>query len=230
LTSSLRGERLNRVKAALAAGIALAALAITPTAEAAKRGWIYDIKAASGFEHVAFTGDKAGGCELYNVCGYKGDVRYRLSGTPKGTLRLTRSRSGKVEARATYRSRGLTTTRVTPPADQQRADCTQSIAHDTDTFDLFSRGSHNARLMFVWHAVGPDFLQTKCTGPNEGAVSDAGVLPQALFRTRDFFDGTKPVFTIKGSTPFRAGGFSSGIDYRLHFKLKARACSPHCRL
>jgi len=229
LTYDPRGERLNRVKAALAAGIALAALAITPNAEAAKRGWIYDVKAASGFEHVVFTGDQDGGCELYNVCGYSGDVRYKLSGAPKGTLRLTRSKSGKVEGRAAYRSKGLTTTRVTPP-DQAAADCTESVSHKIDTFDLFSRGSHNDRLMFVWHAVGPDFLQTKCTGPNEGAVSDAGVLPQALFRTRDFFDGTKPGFTIKGSTPFRAGGFSSSIDYKLHFKLKARACSPRCRL
>src|SRR3954467_9882276 len=80
LTYDPRGERLNRVKAALAAGIALAALAITPTAEAAKRGWIYDVKEATGFEHVVFTGDQDGGCELYNVCGYSGDVRYKLSG------------------------------------------------------------------------------------------------------------------------------------------------------
>jgi hypothetical protein len=217
------------VKAALAAGIALAALAITPTAEAAKRGWIYDVKAASGFEHVVFTGDQVGGCEIYGVCGYSGEVRYEISGAPKGTLRLARSKSGKVVGRATYRSKGRTTTRVTPP-DQAASDCTDSIAHKRDSFDLFSRGSHNDRLMFVWHAVGPDFLQTKCTGPNEGAVSDADVLPQALFRTRDFFDGTKPSFTIKGSNPFRAGGFSSAIDYKLHFKLKARACSPRCRL
>jgi len=218
------------VKAALAAGIALAALATAPSADAAKRGWIYDVKAATGFEHVSFTGDQVGGCELYDVCGYSGDVRYRISGAPKGTLRLTRSKSGKVEGRATYRTKGVTTTRVTPPPENGGPDCTDTIAHNVDTFDLFSRGSHNDRLMFVWHAVGPDFLQTKCTGPNEGAVGDADVLPQALFRTRDFFDGTKPSFTIKGSTPFRAGGFTSAIDYRLHYKLKARACSPHCRL
>ncbi len=218
------------MKAALAAGIALAALATAPTAQAAKQTWIYDVKEASGFEHVTFTGDQVGGCELYGVCGYSGDVRYKVSGAPKGTLRLTRSKSGKVEGRAAYRTKGVTTTRVTPPPEQGGSDCTDTIAHNKDTFDLFSRGSHNSRLMFVWHAVGPDFLQTKCTGPNEGAVSDAGVLPQALFRTKDFFDGTKPSFTIKGSTPFRAGGFTSSIDYKLHFKLKARACSPHCRL
>jgi len=218
------------VKAALAAGIALAALATAPTADAAKRGWIYDVKDASGFEHVNFIGDQQGGCELYSVCGYSGDVEYRISGTPKGTLAVTRSKSGKIRGVASYKSKGRTTTRVTPPPEQGGPDCTQTINHGTDTFDLFSRGSHNDRLMFVWHQVGTDYLDTKCGGPNEGAVSDAGVLPQALFRTKDFFDGTKPSFTIHGSTPFRAGGFSSTIDYRLHYKLKARACSPHCRL
>jgi hypothetical protein len=218
------------VKAALAAGIALAALAIAPTAEAAKRGWIYDVTKATGFERVTFIGDDAGGCDLYGVCGYSGQVGYEISGKPKGTLRLTRSKSGKVRGHASYRSDGVTATRVTPPPDQDAPDCTQTIHHGIDTFDLFSRGSHNSRLMFVWHQVGPDFLDTKCTGPNEGAVGDAAVLPQALFRTKDFFDGTKPSFTFKGSNPFRAGGFSSSIKYRLTYKLKARACSPNCRL
>ena len=218
------------MKAAIAAGIALAALATATDADAAKRGSIYDVKAASGFEHVAFTGDQDGGCDLYKVCGFSGDVRYALSGKPKGTLQLTRSKSGKIVGRATYRSKGATTTSVTPPPDQGGPDCTQTIAHSTDTFDLFSRGAKNDRLMFVWHAVGPDYLNPKCGGPNEGAVSDAGVLPQALFRTKDFLNGTKPSFTLKGSTPFRAGGFSSAIDFRLHFKLQARACSPRCIL
>jgi hypothetical protein len=218
------------VKAALAAGIALAALAIAPSAEAAKRGWIYDVTKASGFETVTYTGDNDAGCVLYKVCGYSGEVGYKLSGKPKGTLVVTRSKSGKIQGRATYNSKGLTTTRVTPPSDQPGPDCTQSISHKTDTFDLFSRGSHNDRLMFVWHSFGPDYLDTKCTGPNEGAVADAGVLPQALFQTSDFFNGSKPSFAFKGATPFRAGGFSSTIQYKLQFKMKARACSPRCAL
>jgi hypothetical protein len=218
------------VKAALAALIALGALTIAPSAEAAKRGWIYDITKATGFETVTFTGDQEGGCELYGVCGFSGKVGYKLSGKPKGTLAVSRSKSGKVEGRAVYRSTGLTTTRVTPPSDQPSPDCTQTIGHKTDTFDLFSRGSRNDRLMFVWHARGTDYLNTKCGGPNEGAVSDAGVLPEALFQTKDFFDGSKPTFAIKGATPFRAGGFTSTIQYRLQFKMKARACSPRCSL
>jgi hypothetical protein len=230
LTYDLRGERLKLVKAALAAVIALAALAIAPNAEAAKRGWVYDVTRATGFETVTFTGDQDAGCELYKVCGYSGTVGYKISGKPKGTLVVTRSKSGKVKGRATYKSHGITTTRVTPPSDQPGPDCTQTIAHKTDTFDIFSRGSRNDRLMFQWHSVGTDYLNTKCGGPNEGAVSDAGVLPEALFQTKDFFDGSKPSFAIKGATPFRAGGFSSTIKYRLQFKMKARACSPRCAL
>jgi hypothetical protein len=230
LTFALRRGRLNRVKAALAAGIGLAALAIAPNAYAARHGSIYDITKATGFESVTFTGDENGGCVLYKVCGYSGDVGYAISGKPKGTLLMTRSKDGKVKGRATYKSVGLTRTRVTPPSDQPGPDCTQTITHRTDTFDLFSRGFRNDKLMFVYHAVGADYLDTKCTGPNEGAVSDAGVLPEAIFSTKDFFKGTKPSFTLKGATPFRAAGFSSTINYRLTFKMKARACSPGCRL
>src|SRR3954447_3639205 len=92
LTYDPLGERLNLVKAALAAGIALAALAIAPNAEAAKRGSIYDVTKATGFERVLFTGDQDGGCELYKVCGYSGEVDYTIGGTPKGTLIVSRSK------------------------------------------------------------------------------------------------------------------------------------------
>jgi hypothetical protein len=135
-----------------------------------------------------------------------------------------------VRATASYRTTGITTTRVTPPPDQGSADCTETLTHKTDVFDLVSRGSANRKLMFTYHASGPDYLDTHCAGPNEGAVSDAGVLPEALFRTKDFFNGTKPAFTLSGASPFRAGGFSSTIDWKLRFKMKARACSPRCRL
>jgi hypothetical protein len=218
------------VKAALAAAIALGALAIAPTAEAAKRGSIYDITKATGFETVTFTGDQDGGCELYDVCGYSGTSSYRIGGKPKGVLVVTRSKKGKIEGRAVYKSKGITTTRVTPPPDQSGPDCTQTITHKKDTFNLFSRGFRNDRLMFVWHAQGVDYLNSKCGGVNEAAVADAGVLPEALFQTKDFFDGSKPSFAIKGATPFRAGGFSSTIQYRLQFKMHARACSPRCAL
>ena len=167
----------GRVAAALAISATAIAAVAPGVADAAKRGSIYDITRATGFETVTFTGDEDGGCVLYKTCGYSGEVKYSIGGKPKGKLVVTRSRSGKVNGRATYKSNGLTRTRVSPPSDQPGPDCTQTIAHRTDTFDLFSRGSRNDRLMFVWHAVGPDFLDTKCAGPNEGAVGDAGVLP-----------------------------------------------------
>jgi hypothetical protein len=201
-----------------------------PTADAAKHGSIYDITKAAGFERVTFTGDADGGCAIYSVCGYNGVVSYRISGTPHGALFLTRSRSGKVRASASYKTKGVTTTRVTPPPDQAAADCTQTLKHNTDVFDMVSRGSTNSLLMLTYHATGIDYLDTHCAGPNEGAVSDAGVLPEALFRTKDFFRGAKPALTLAGAQPFRAGGFSSRIDWKLRFKMKARACSPRCRL
>jgi hypothetical protein len=218
------------MKPAIAAGIALAALALAPTADAAKRGSIYDITKATGFERVTFTGDQNGGCELYNVCGYTGVVNYRTSGKPHGTLLLTRGKHGKVSAHASYRSKNVTTTRVSPPAGQGGTDCTETLTHKTDVFQLASRGSTNSQLVFTYHPDGPDYLDTHCGGPNEGAVADAGVLPSGLFKTSDFFRGTKPIITLSGATPFRAGGFSSTIDWKLHFKMKARACSPRCLL
>lgn len=218
------------MKRAIAATLTLAALAVAPAAAQAKVGSIYDITKATGFEKVTFTGDEEGGCVLYKVCGYSGEVGYTISAKPKGTLVVTRSKDGKVKGHATYRSNGITTTRVTPPSDQPGPDCTQTLAHKTDTFDLFSRGSHNDRLMLVYHAKGDDYLNTKCAGPNEAAVADAGVLPGTLFQTSDFFKGSKPSLAFKGATPFRAAGFSSTIQYKLAFKMKARACSPRCAL
>jgi hypothetical protein len=156
-------------------------------------------------------------------------VSYKIAGRPHGTLVLTRGSHGKVRARASYRIRGVTQTRVTPPPGQG-GDCTETVAHKTDVFEMLSRGVANDKLMFTYHAAGPDYLDTHCGGPNEGAVSDAGVLPSGLFKTRDFFKGPTPGLSLKGATPFRAGGFSSTIDWKLQVKMKARACSPRCAL
>jgi hypothetical protein len=217
------------VKATLAATAALAALAIVPATADAKRGSIYDVTRATGFEKVTFTGDADGGCDLYGVCGYSGTVSYVISGKPRGTLRLTKGKNGKVTARASYKTNGVTHMHVTPPPDQGSA-CDVTLHHNTDVFDLHSRGSHNQLLMFTYHPSGPDYLDTSCAGPNEGAVSDAGVLPSALFQPSDFFGGTSPSFGLSGSTPFRAAGFSSTIQWKLQYKMKARACSPRCQL
>jgi hypothetical protein len=216
------------VKAGFAATISIAAMAIAPAAAAAKTGSIYDVRFAKGYERVTFDGTQNGGCELYDTCGYTGTVKYALSGKPTGKLVLTRSKSGKVRATAHYRTTGLTTVRVNPP-DGSGA-CTATVRHKTDVFSLNSEGSRNQKLVLDYHPFGADYLDTRCGGPNEGTVSDAGVLPRAVFSPKAFFKGNHPSLAFTGGYSFRAAGFSSAIDWRLGFKLKARACSPHCKI
>jgi hypothetical protein len=203
-------------------------MAFAPAA-AAKNGSIYDVTVAKGFERVTFTGDADAACEQYGVCGYKGTVTYSIGGKTHGRLILTRSRSGKVNGRASYKTTGVTRARVTPPPGQG-ADCTDTISHKTDVFSVGSAGSNGRSLLLNYHASGIDYLDTKCAGPNESAVSDAGFLPLGILRASDFFRGPTPKLTMSGAQAFRAGGFSSEIDWNLRFKMKARACSPNCRL
>jgi hypothetical protein len=216
------------VKAGFLASISVAAMAIAPAAAAAKTGSIYDITSAKGYERVTFDGTQNGGCELYDTCGYTGTVKYAIAGKPQGKLVLTRSKSGKVRSTAHYRTHGVTTVRVNPP-DNSGA-CTDTVRHKTDVFTLNSDGSHNQNLVFSYHPFGADYLDTKCGGPNDGTVSDAGVLPRGVLSPKTFFKANRPSFTLTGGYSFRAAGFSSAIDWRLAFKLKARACSPHCKI
>ena len=203
-------------------------MAIAPAAATAKTGSIYDITGASGHERVTFDGTQNGGCELYDTCGYTGTVKYAVSGKPTGKLVLTRSKSGKVRATAHYRTNGITTVRVNPP-DNSSA-CTDTVRHRTDVFTLNSQGSRNQNLILNYHPTGPDYLDTKCGGPNEGTLSDAGVLPRAVFSPKAFFKGTRPGLSFSGGYSFRAAGFDSAIDWQFHYQLKARSCSPHCKI
>jgi hypothetical protein len=216
------------VKAGFAATISLAAMAIVPAAAAAKTGSVYDVTKAYGFERVKFDGTQNGGCELYDTCGYTGTVKYAFGGKPHGKLVLTRSKSGKVRSAAHYRTNGVTTVRMNPP--DSSAPCTDTVHRRNDVFTLNSAGSRNQNLVLNYHPFGPDYLDTKCGGPNEGTVSDAGVLPRGVLSPKAFFKGNRPSFTITGAYSFRAAGFSSAIDWRLTFRLKARACSPHCKI
>jgi hypothetical protein len=216
------------VKAGLSALISVAAMAIAPAAAAAKTGSIYDVTKATGYERVTFDGTQNGGCELYDTCGYTGTVKYAVSGKPQGKLVLTRSKGGKVRSTARYRTKGVTTVRVNPP-DNSGA-CTTTVRHKTDVFTLNSQGSRNQNLLLNYHPFGADYLDTKCGGPNEGTLSDAGVLPRAVFSPKSFFKGNRPSVKFAGAYSFRAAGFDSAIDWQLAFKLKARACSPHCKI
>ena len=216
------------MKAGFAALIAMTAAAVAPAAAGAKTGSIYDVTSAKGYERVTFDGTQNGGCDLYNTCGYTGTVKYTIGGTPHGKVVLTRAHNGRVNATGRYRTAGVTQIRVKPPDNS--APCTDTVKHGTDIFTLSSEGSRFQNLVLNYHPFGPDYLDTKCGGPNEGAVSDAGVLPRGVFSPKDFFRGTRPTLTLTGGYSFRAAGFSSAIDWRLAFKLKARACSPHCTI
>jgi hypothetical protein len=216
------------VKAGFAALVGTLAMAIAPAAAVAKTGSIYDVTFAKGYERVTFDGTQNGGCDLYSTCGYTGTVKYAIAGAPHGKVVLTRAHNGKVKATAHYRTAGTTQVRVNPP--DGGAACTDTVTHKTDVFTLKSEGSRFQNLVLNYHPFGADYLDTRCGGPNEGAVSDAGVLPRGVFRPKDFFRGPKPSFTLSGGYSFRAAGFSSAIDWRLAFKLKERACSPHCKL
>jgi hypothetical protein len=214
------------VKAGLAAAIMVAAMAIAPAAASARTGSVYDVTFAKGFERVTFSGDSSAACGQYGVCGYSGTTTYSIGGKPHGTVKLTRGRKGRVSGFGRYKTAGVTRARVSPP--DGGADCTDTVRHKTDLFGLESIGSKNQTLALGYHPVGSDYLDTRCGGPNEGAAADANVLPRGTFRAADFFRGPRPRFTLTGGTPFRAGGFSSAIEWNLSFKLKARACSPHC--
>jgi hypothetical protein len=216
------------VKAGFAALITVGAMAIVPGTAAARTGSVYDITSAKGYERITFDGTQNGGCELYSTCGYTGTVTYTIGGTPKGKLVLTRSKNGKVRGTAHYRTAGVTRVRVRPPDGS--AACTDTVRHKTDVFTLNSMGSRNQNLLLSYHPFGPDYLDTQCGGPNEGTVSDAGVLPRGVLSPTKFFKGNRPSFTLTGAYSFRAAGFSSAIDWHLAFKLKARACSPHCKI
>jgi hypothetical protein len=216
------------VKAGFAATLSVAAMALVPATAAARTGSIYDVAKASGFERVTFDGTQNGGCELYDTCGYTGVVKYTFGGKPLGKFALTRSKGGKVRSTAHYRTNGVTAVRVNPPDNSGQ--CTQTVRHKTDVFTLNSEGSRNQNLVLDYHPFGPDYLDTKCGGPNEGTVSDAGVLPRGVLSPKTFFKGDHPSFTLTGAYSFRAAGFSSVIDWRLSFKLKARACSPRCKI
>jgi hypothetical protein len=215
------------MKAVAAAAITVAALAIAPGAASARTGSIYDVTVARGFERVTFSGDSDAACSQYDTCDYSGTTTYRIGGKPHGTLKLARGKNGWAKGFARYTTGGVTHSRVSPP--DGGADCTDTVRHKRDVFSMESIGSHNQTLALSYHPVGPDYLNTICGGPNEGAVGDANILPRGTFKARDFFKGAKPRFTLTGATPFRAGGFSSVIEWNLTFKLKARACSPHCK-
>lgn len=212
-----------------AAVLMAAAMLLLPAAADAKRGSIYDLTKAAGFERVTFSGDADSNCAQFSVCGYSGVVTYRIGAKPKGRIVLTKSPSGKVKGSARYTSEGASKARVTPPGGG--SDCTDTVSRTADVFSLSSSGSRFQSLLLAYHAgAATDYLKTACTGPTEADVAAANALPEGLFRAKDFFRGRKPGFALSGATPFTQAGFKATIEWNLSFKTRQRDCSPNCKL
>jgi hypothetical protein len=207
---------------------AAAVMAFIPAASAAaKTGSVFDMTRAGGYEKVTFTGDSAAGCESYGVCGYSGTVTYTIGGTPKGTIVIARSRSGKLTGGASYRTNGVTRTTVTPPAPAPP--CTETSSHRDDVFSLNSTGSGFQSLLLSYHSGGGTYLDSGCSSLYESDLAAAGVLPQGGFRAADFH-GPRLGFSFSGGSPFHARGYSATVEWKLAFKGRARACNPSCRI
>jgi hypothetical protein len=203
------------------------AAAAPGVASAAKTGSIYDMTSAKGSEKVTFTGDSAAGCEQFAVCGYKGTVTYAIGGKPKGTLLLARSRSGRYTGGATYKTTGVTTTTVTPPDGS--ADCTDTVRHKTDVFQMSSLKNSAKTLLLSYHDGGDDYLDTACTGPTEQDVAAADAFPAGTFEASGF-KGKRVKWGLSGALEFRGSGFSATSEWKLNFKASGRLCNPRCRI
>lgn len=204
-----------------------AAMASAPACAMAKTGSVFDLTQATGFERITFTGDSAAGCESQGVCGFTGTVTYRIGGTPRGTIVLARSRTGKLSGGASYRTNGVTTTTVTPP--DSSPPCTDTFSHRDDVFSLTSVGSRFQNLLLSYHSGGGPYLDSTCRAPDERDLAAAGGLPVGGFRTADFH-GPRLRFGMSGGSPFTGHGFSATSEWKLSFKARARGCNPHCRL
>jgi hypothetical protein len=209
--------------------MAVAAMAFFATPALGKRGYIYDVTSAKGFERLTFSGDPAADCASFGTCDYAGVTTYTISGKPKGTIALTRKRSGEVKGSARYTTNGTTVSDVTPVGS--RPNCSDSVDHTRDGWSIASSGASFRNLLVTYHeGLKTDYLATNCAGPTEKDVKAAGVLPTGRFSAKDFFRGEKPSFSISGGTPFQTGGWNASIEWDLKFKARERNCSPHCKL
>jgi hypothetical protein len=215
------------VRLVSAAVVAVAAMALAPAPALARKGSIFDLTLARGFEKVTFKGDSAAGCAARGTCGFRGSTTYRIGGKPKGTIVVARSNTGKITGDARYQTKGITRTRVTEPGSA--TPCTYEHAFTHDVFALRSTGSKFQNLLLSYHPGGGHYLDVGCPSPNEKDLRGAGALPEGSFRAADFH-GPKLGFSFSGSLPFTAAGFSATSEWDLSYKAKARACNPNCRL
>jgi hypothetical protein len=207
--------------------VAVAAMALTPAPALARKGSIFDLTQARGFEKVSFKGDAAARCTSRGTCGFRGSTTYRISGKPKGIMVLAKGKGGKLVGDARYKTKGVTHSRVTEPGSA--TPCTYDHEFTHDVFGLRSTGAKNQNLLLTYHPGGGHYLDAGCPGPNEKDLRAQGALPEGGFKAADFH-GPKLGFSLSGSFPFMAAGFSSTTQWDLSFKARARACNPNCTL
>jgi hypothetical protein len=215
------------VRLGTAAVVAVAAMTLAPAPALARKGSIFDLTQARGFEKVTFKGDVAAGCMARGTCGFRGTVKYTISGKPKGLIVLARTASGKLVGDARYKTKGVTTSRVTDPASA--TPCRYEHAFTHDVFALRSTGSKFQNLLLSYHPGGGHYLDAGCPGPNERDLRNADALPAGSFMAADFH-GPKLGFSLSGALPFEGAGFTATSAWNLSFKAMARACNPNCRL
>lgn len=206
--------------------MALSAALIAPAAASAKTGSIFDFTRAEGFDRVAFKADPAT-CEQFGTCGYSGTVKYSVTGKPRGTLVLARSRTGRITGGATYRTEGTTSASVTGPADTPR--CSDVVSRKTDLFSAASLPHSIKTLLLSYDTPGYDFLATKCAGPTKKQVAAAGALPEGTFQAAGFRN-KRVKWGMSGGQPFTVGGYSATSTWKLSFKAAGRFCNPHCAI
>jgi hypothetical protein len=198
-----------------------------PAAASAKTGSVFNMAHASGFVRVTFTGDSAGSCESFGVCGYSGTVTYRIGGKPKGTLVLARSRSGRISGGATYRTSASTHASVTAPAGGMA--CSATVPHRTDMFSAASLPNSIKTLLLSYDVAGDDILSTSCPGPKEKDAAAAGALPEGTFKASGF-RGRHVKWGMGGGLPFTGGGFSANSEWSMEYKATGRSCNPRCAI
>lgn len=214
-------------KKALLVIAATASLAFVPASDAfgsaGARVLVYKITRASGYIRADFRGDQNAGCQDRGVCGYVGAVQYLFGGRPRSAeaFLLLDKRSGFVGG-GNFRTTAATLAKVAIPGSD---DCTDTVAHSADNFQLARRGTkitvtfHNAQA-----DTGPDYLNTRCPGPGEVDLTFAQALPTGTFPVKSF-KALKVDIVLAGQKSFTGGGFGGTASWNVHFTLQASRSS-----
>jgi hypothetical protein len=194
-------------KKALLVIAATASLAFVPAADAfgsvGARVLVYKITRASGYIRADFRGNENAGCKDRGVCGYDGAVQYLFGGRPRSAeaFLLLDKRSGFVGG-GNYRTTAATLAKVAIPGSD---DCTDTVAHSADNFQLLRRGT---KITVTFHSAQAD------TG-----LTLAQALPTGTFPVKSF-KALKVDIVLAGQKSFTGGGFGGTASWNVHFTLQ----------